>query len=125
MTRMDQVQGTTEVRKPGAQLPVSNLVEIHEVAEVLCVTPRHIRRLVAERRIPYLKIGRFVRFDRAELSVWLDNRRIQPQDSPYGPRMSSSVGHNESGGPDVLELIEGLRERSPHSDPASAGASEQ
>jgi excisionase family DNA binding protein len=81
MTRMDQVQGTTEVRKPGAQLPVSNLIEIHEVAQVLCVTPRHIQRLVAERRIPYLKIGRFVRFDRTELSVWLDQQRVDPSRS--------------------------------------------
>ena len=51
------------------------LVDIHCVAEVLGVTPRHIQRLVAERRIPYLKVGRFVRFDRAELSVWLDQQR--------------------------------------------------
>jgi excisionase family DNA binding protein len=41
------------------------------------VTPRHIQRLVAERRIPYLKIGRFVRFDRSELSVWLDQQRVE------------------------------------------------
>jgi excisionase family DNA binding protein len=53
-----------------------HLIDMHEVAEVLCVTPRHIQRLVAERRIPYLKIGRFVRFDRAELSVWLDQQRV-------------------------------------------------
>lgn len=58
--------------------PVSHLIDIHGVAEVLNVTPRHIQRLVAERRIPYLKIGRFVRFDRAELSVWLDQQRVEP-----------------------------------------------
>ena len=56
--------------------PMSHLLDIHGVAEVLSVTPRHIQRLVAERRIPFLKIGRFVRFDRAELSVWLDEQRV-------------------------------------------------
>jgi excisionase family DNA binding protein len=55
---------------------MSHLLDIHGVAEVLRVTPRHIQRLVAERRIPYLKIGRFVRFNWAELSVWLDQQRV-------------------------------------------------
>jgi excisionase family DNA binding protein len=58
-----------------APLLTSPLLDIHGVAEVLGVTPRHIQRLVAERRIPYLKVGRFVRFDPAELSVWLDQQR--------------------------------------------------
>jgi len=61
-----------------AGAPASHLIDIHGVAEVFGVTPRHIQRLVAERRIPYLKIGRFVRFDRAELSVWLDQQRVEP-----------------------------------------------
>ena len=58
-----------------ARALTSPLIDIHGVAEVLGVTPRHIQRLVAERRIPYLKVGRFVRFDPAELSVWLDQQR--------------------------------------------------
>ena len=65
----------SESRKSPAEALTSPLIDIHGVAEVLGVTPRHIQRLVAERRIPYLKIGRFVRFDRAELDVWLDQQR--------------------------------------------------
>jgi excisionase family DNA binding protein len=64
------------------------LIDIPCVAEALGVTPRHIQRLVAERRIPYLKVGRFVRFDPAELSVWLDQQRREVR-SParyHGPR---------------------------------------
>jgi excisionase family DNA binding protein len=62
-------------RNSPASALASPLIDIHGVADVLAVTPRHIQRLVAERRIPYLKVGRFVRFDRAELSVWLDRQR--------------------------------------------------
>jgi excisionase family DNA binding protein len=51
------------------------LLDIDAVAEQLAVTPRHIRRLVAERRIPYLKVGRFIRFDPAEVESWLDRTR--------------------------------------------------
>ena len=52
------------------------LLDADGVAKALCVTPRHVRRLVAERRIPFFKVGRFVRFDPAELDVWLDQQRV-------------------------------------------------
>jgi len=42
----------------------------------MATSVRHIRRLVTERRIPYLKVGRFVRFDPEILSVWLQERRV-------------------------------------------------
>ncbi|HZA00547.1 MAG TPA: helix-turn-helix domain-containing protein [Acidimicrobiales bacterium] len=57
------------------------LLDIDAVAEHLAVTPRHIRRLVAERRIPYLKVGRFIRFDPAEIESWLDGARRPERDS--------------------------------------------
>lgn len=56
--------------------PTGPLLDIDALAKVLCVTPRHVRRLVAERRIPFVKVGRFVRFDPAELDVWLDQQRV-------------------------------------------------
>lgn len=34
-----------------------------------------MRRLVAERRIPYLKWGRLLRFDPDDLDGWLDQAR--------------------------------------------------
>lgn len=54
-------------------LPV--LIDIATLAERLGDSERHIRRLVAERRIPFLKVGRFVRFDSAEIVRWLDDGR--------------------------------------------------
>jgi excisionase family DNA binding protein len=51
------------------------LLTIDQLAERLGVSARHIRRLVAERRVPYLKVGKFVRFDPAEVSDWLDDAR--------------------------------------------------
>jgi excisionase family DNA binding protein len=53
------------------------LLDTDEIAKILCVTPRHIRRLVAERRIPFVKVGRFVRFEPGELDVWLDQQRVE------------------------------------------------
>ncbi len=48
------------------------------MAERLGVNQRHIRRLVAERRIPYLKWGHLLRFDPVEIQIWLDGIRWPP-----------------------------------------------
>ena len=50
------------------------LVDVEGAADHLAVTPRFIRALVAERRIPYLK---FVRFDLDDLNDWLDDCRVE------------------------------------------------
>ena len=51
------------------------LLDLPAVAERLNVNQRHVRRLVAERRIPYLKWGHLLRFDAAEIEAWLDRAR--------------------------------------------------
>jgi len=53
----------------------SPLLDLPAVAERLGVNHRHIRRLVVERRIPYVKWGHLLRFDPAELEAWLDRAR--------------------------------------------------
>ena len=61
------------------------LLTISEVAEYLGVTERHVRRLVAERRIPFSKWGHLVRFDPDEIEAWIDAaRRPVGRDGPAG-----------------------------------------
>ena len=52
------------------------LIDLPAVAERLGVNERHIRRLVAERRIPFVKWGHLLRFDPTEIDAWLDQSRI-------------------------------------------------
>ncbi|MGH9155598.1 MAG: helix-turn-helix domain-containing protein [Acidimicrobiales bacterium] len=54
-------------------------------ADRLGVTVRYVRRLVAERRIPYIKLGHLLRFDPDEVDAWLDRARV----SELGPLRSS------------------------------------
>jgi excisionase family DNA binding protein len=54
------------------------LLDLDGIAEHLGVTPRHVRRLVAERRIPFVKWGHLLRFDPVEIAVWLDGHRVSP-----------------------------------------------
>ncbi|MCP4960165.1 MAG: helix-turn-helix domain-containing protein [Actinomycetia bacterium] len=45
------------------------------------MTPLFVRRLTAEDRVPFLKIGKFVRFDPREIDQWVDERR-RPTTAP-------------------------------------------
>jgi excisionase family DNA binding protein len=74
---------TTQLRSKGSdvssesgQLP--RLVDIGSIAEHLGVKVRHVRQLVAERRIPYVKWGKLLRFDPREVSAWIAERRVEP-----------------------------------------------
>jgi excisionase family DNA binding protein len=44
----------------------------------LGVKVRHVRRLVADRRIPFVKWGHLLRFDPAEIEAWIDGSRRPP-----------------------------------------------
>jgi excisionase family DNA binding protein len=52
------------------------LLSVEGLAEHLGVTVRHVRQLVAERRIPYIKWGHLVRFDPVDVSAWLQQQRV-------------------------------------------------
>jgi excisionase family DNA binding protein len=54
---------------------IPQLLTIDQLAEGLGITVRHVRRLVAEKRVPYLKVGKLVRFDPDEIKQWLASRR--------------------------------------------------
>ena len=57
----------------------SALLDVHGAADRLGVTDRFIRRLVEERRIPFHKIGKLVRFDPIEVDRWIDTCRVEPR----------------------------------------------
>ena len=51
------------------------LLDITGAAERLGVSVRHVRRLVAEKRIPYIKWGSHLHLDPDELDAWIDQHR--------------------------------------------------
>lgn len=52
-----------------------------QVALRLGVTTRFVRRLVEERRIPFHKIGRFVRFRPGDVDDWIAAARIDQRNN--------------------------------------------
>jgi len=59
---------------PGA--PARCLLDVAQLAAQLGVRERFVRRLIAERRVPFCKIGKFIRFDPHEIEGWIDARRV-------------------------------------------------
>ena len=53
------------------------LMDIKQIAEHLGVTDRYIRRLVAERRIPFVKWGHYIRFNPAEVTKWIEEATVE------------------------------------------------
>ena len=53
------------------------LLTMEEAPDRLNITPRHVRRLVFERRIAYRKVGRFVRFHPDDLAEYVTAHRVE------------------------------------------------
>ena len=58
-----------------ARLPV-NLIDIETLAAWLGTTTRHVRRLVVDKRVPYVKVGHFIRFHPDEIVGWIDQQKV-------------------------------------------------
>lgn len=64
--------------KSGAD-DLPNLLDVEQLASLLHVNVRHIRRLVHEGRVPVIKLGHLVRFDPSEIREWIDEKRRPPR----------------------------------------------
>jgi excisionase family DNA binding protein len=58
------------------------LLTVEAAAERMSTSPRFIRRLIAEHRIEFVKVGRHVRISESALAVFIAAGRIQPMTAP-------------------------------------------
>lgn len=49
----------------------ARLLDSAAAAEYLGITPRHLRELVYRREVPFVKVGRSLRFDLRRLDRWI------------------------------------------------------
>jgi excisionase family DNA binding protein len=54
------------------------LLTIAQVAELLGTSERFPRRLIAERRIPFIRIGRHVRIRETALNEFIEGGTVEP-----------------------------------------------
>lgn len=64
----------------GIRLPAvaEQLLSVEAAAERLDTKPRFVRRLIAERRIEYHKLGRHVRISESALAEFIDAGKVPP-----------------------------------------------
>jgi excisionase family DNA binding protein len=60
--------------------PISGLLTIADVAELLKISSSTVRRLQQRRKIPFLKIGGRVRFIRSDIASYLEKQRVRSID---------------------------------------------
>lgn len=65
--RTDQVGA----ERPPTPSTNPQLIDIETLSVQLGDSIRHLRRLIAENRIPYIKVGHFIRFDPEQIKRWL------------------------------------------------------
>lgn len=51
---------------------------VEEVAERLGTSPRFVRRLIAERRIGFTRLGRKVRVEESDVEAFIEAGRVEP-----------------------------------------------
>lgn len=62
----------------GSATVAEQLLSVDAAAERLDTTPRFIRRLIAERRIEYHKVGRHVRISESALADFIEAGKVPP-----------------------------------------------
>jgi excisionase family DNA binding protein len=60
---------------------LDRLLTVEEAAERLGTSVRFVRRLVAERRIVYVKVGRHVRLDSGDVEAFIAGSRVEVRPS--------------------------------------------
>lgn len=67
----------------GADLPEGkaddSLLTVAEAAQRLTISAKKLYRLAAQGRIPHVRLGRSLRFRRADLDRWLEQRVVRPR----------------------------------------------
>jgi excisionase family DNA binding protein len=59
------------------------LIDVKTLARLLAVNERYVRRMIQQRRLPTIKVGRLVRFDLADVREWIQRQRRATRPERY------------------------------------------
>lgn len=57
---------------------MQRLMSVREAAAYIDLSPYTVYGMVSQRRIPYVKVGRSVKFDQSALDAWLKQHTVMP-----------------------------------------------
>ncbi len=54
----------------------NQLLDVHQISERLGIKLNTVYSWVNQRKIPYVKVGRLVRFDWQDIEKWIEDRKV-------------------------------------------------
>ena len=60
-------------------LDYNDLLTLDELCEWLKAKPVWVYRQTRERKIPFLKVGKFLRFEKSKVQEWLNENSFEPE----------------------------------------------
>jgi excisionase family DNA binding protein len=63
---------------------MQRLISVKEAAAYTGLSPHTVYTMVSQRRIPFVKVGRLVRFDVDLLDKWIKQNTVMPMPSKAG-----------------------------------------
>jgi excisionase family DNA binding protein len=60
---------------------MQHLMSVKEAAAYTGLSPHTIYTMVSQRRIPFIKVGRLVKFEQAMIDAWLKEHTVMPMPS--------------------------------------------
>ncbi|MGH3226106.1 MAG: excisionase family DNA-binding protein [Streptosporangiaceae bacterium] len=67
--------------RPKTPSNADRLLTVEAAAERMSTSVRFVRRLIAERRIAFVKLGRHVRLTEADVAAFIESGRITPMNT--------------------------------------------
>jgi excisionase family DNA binding protein len=74
---LEDREHTSDNGSPPPLSLIEPLLDADAVATLLAVKPSWVYEAVRSKRIPYLRIGRHIRFQRSDIEAWVAERRHQ------------------------------------------------
>ena len=56
------------------QTKTNELLTITELTSLLSIKESHLRSLIFRQEIPFIKVGRLIRFDQSQIKKWLEEK---------------------------------------------------
>ena len=78
VTRMKPILPVTQTAKQEVNTVPDRLLSVEDVATRLGTTDRFPRRLIEERRIEFVRVGRHVRIKESALNAYIEARTVKP-----------------------------------------------
>lgn len=77
---MPTARRTRSAGIPTQPTPSRELLSVPQAAERLGTPERFVRRLIAERRVRFYRVGKYIRFDSRDLDAFVGAGLVEPRD---------------------------------------------